>query len=380
MKTLRLCILLLCSLVAVAALSEERGGGDKKKKEEAKETKLTADGPYILYNADGSARVISVTKKGRIEERTYPQLPAGFGFDVVSHDGKHRFRVRLHPVERPQWKFEQPEKLFVMSDPHGDFDCVVSLLRGNGVIDKKYHWNYGNNRLVVIGDVFDRGNDVLPIFWLLYQLEQEAAEAGGAVDFLLGNHEPLVLMNDLRYTKPKYKQLADTLGVDYPYLFSPSTELGRWLCTRNTMQVVGRNLFVHAGLGKDFLEQNLDIPTVNEQMSLGLYKRKAERQQVSPLVYFLFSSEGPIWYRGLVREEEKYHPLDSDTLNLLLQKYEADRIIVGHTIFDDISFFYDGRVVDVNVNNARNREEKLGRAILIENGVLHVVGDEGIIR
>ena len=48
-----------------------------------------------------------------------------------------------------------------MSDPHGRLDCVISLLQGNGVIDKNYNWSFGSNHLMVIGDIFDRGKDVL---------------------------------------------------------------------------------------------------------------------------------------------------------------------------------------------------------------------------
>ncbi len=338
---------------------------------------LSTDGPYILYQTEAPTQIISVTSQGELAKQVYDPLPRDFSFEVVSHDGTHRFPVTLHPIERPTWKCEQPEQLFVMSDPHGNLDCFVSLLQGNGVIDKEYRWAFGSNQLVIIGDVFDRGNDVLPIFWLIYKLEKEAADAGGRVDFLLGNHEPMVLMNDMRYAKPKYKALADTLKVDYPALWSRSTELGYWLCTRNTMMVVGRQLLVHAGLSRQLYEADLSIPTVNEQMSCGLYKNKAARKATSPLTYFLFGSDGPIWYRGLVKQAEKYHPLSADSLTLLLKRYDVDRIIVGHTIFDDISTFYNHRVVAVNVDNQENKEAGRGRAILIKSGFVYVVRDNG---
>jgi hypothetical protein len=341
---------------------------------------MTCDGPYILHQADGSADVITVDRQGKVVKKHYDKLPKNFKFKVTSYDLKHSFQVKLHEVTRPAWQLTQPEKLFVMSDPHGDLDCVITLLQGNGIIDKHYRWSFGKNRMVVIGDVFDRGNDAVQIFWLLYKLEAEAEAAGGSMSFLFGNHEPLVLMNDLRYTKPKYKLLAKELECEYPALFAPTSELGHWICTRNTMMTVGRNLFVHAGLSKEFYEQNLSIPTVNEQMPLGLYKRKKERQETSPLIYFLFGSNGPIWYRGLVRKDEKYNPIASDTLNLIMQRYEADKIIVGHTIFDDVTSFYDGRVIGVNVENAKNRKEQKGRALLITDGKYFVVGDEGVQR
>ena len=44
-----------------------------------------------------------------------------------------------------------------MSDPHGRLDCVIDLLQGNRVIDSGLHWSFGSGRLVVIGDIADRG-------------------------------------------------------------------------------------------------------------------------------------------------------------------------------------------------------------------------------
>lgn len=348
--------------------------------EEKKQEELTADGPYLLYQPDGKTRIISVNTQGQISDTTYTALPEDFSMHVTDHKGRFGFDVKLHPVKRPDWSYPQTDKVFVMSDPHGRLDCVISLLQGNNIIDENYRWNFGNNHLMVIGDIFDRGYDVPQIFWLFYKLEEEAAQAGGQVSFLLGNHEPLVTANDLRYTKDKYKQLAEKLGMTYPELFGPDTELGKWLGTRNTMQTIGNDLYVHAGLGKDFYDHNLDIPTVNEEMSRALFMSKAERKALSPLTAFLYGNDGPIWYRGLVRSEEKYHPVSSDSLQMIMDRYGAQHIIVGHTIFDDISTFYDGKVIDVNVDNKKNREEKKGRAMLIENGIYYVVGDEGIQR
>ena len=253
----------------------------------------TADGPYIMYRTDGSVRMVSVTPEGRLVDTVLASLPEDYSFTVVSSDMKHSFDVSLHAVERPEWETEQPDSIFVTSDPHGNLDCFISLLQGNGVIDGDCNWSYGTNQLVVLGDVFDRGNDAVQILWLIYKLEDEAAQAGGRVDYLLGNHEPMVLMNDLRYAKPKYTQLADTLGMKYAGLLSPSSVLGRWLSLRNTMQMSGSCLFVHAGLSSDFYRRNLDIPYVNEQVSAGLYKTKAERKEASPMIYFLMGSSGP---------------------------------------------------------------------------------------
>ncbi|MDL2299948.1 metallophosphoesterase, partial [Bacteroides sp. OttesenSCG-928-E20] len=294
------------------------------------------DGPYILHLPNGGIRIISTNAEGEILDKTFPTIPNDFSFPVVSHDAKHQFQVKLHAVNRQHWKCNKPEKLMVMSDPHGKMDYFVSVLRGNNVINEQYEWIYGKNHLMIIGDVFDRGKDVLPIFWLIYKLEKEAQDAGGQVSFLLGNHETMVLAGDFRYMEKCYIDLADKLGMEYQQLFAPETELGHWLATRNTMQVVGDDLFVHAGLGKEFLEKELSIQQVNEEINKGLFLSKQERNELSELTRFLYGNQGPVWYRGMVRNDEKYTPLYSDVLERLLAAYHVKRIIVGHTIFPDV--------------------------------------------
>ena len=82
----------------------------------------------------------------------------------------------------------------------------------------------------------------------------------------------------------------------------------------------------------------------------------------------------------MMRTAEKYKPLAADSLQLLLQRYGVERIIVGHTIFEDVSTFYGQRVIGVNVNNEDNRREGRGRGLLIDGTKYLVVGDKGVLR
>ena len=107
---------------------------------------------------------------------------------------------------------------------------------------------------------------------------------------------------------------------------------------------------------------------------------KKERKALSPLTAFLYSNDGPIWYRGLVRKEAKYKPLSTDSLQMVLDRYQVKRLLIGHTIFKDISTFYNGKVIDVNVDNKENRNKRRGRAVLIEGNTYYVVGDNGKMR
>lgn len=344
----------------------------------AQKAKLLADGPYIVYDSLGTgATVTRVSTDGTIIQQHVDNIPSDYKFRVTSSDGSHEFDVQLHDIQQPKWKTKMPGRLFITSDPHANFDCFFDLLHSNGIIDKDCNWTYGNGHFALIGDIMDRGNDATTIYWLMYKLEAQAAQAGGAVHFMMGNHEPLVLMNDNRYTRPQYMQLADTLGVKYNHFFSPRSELGRWILSRNTIERIGKNILVHAGLSKDLYDSGLSIPEVNALMPAGLYKRKAARKSAGSLIYMLHGSNGPIWYRGLVRDDAKYNPINTDTLSMILNRYEAERIIVGHTIFPDISSFHEGRVIAVNVDNADNRKNNRSRALLIEDGNFYIICNEG---
>ena len=112
-------------------------------------------------------------------------------------------------------------------------------------------------------------------------------------------------------------------------------------------------------------------------MSRAIYLKSAERKALSDTLEFLYGSFGPIWYRGLVQKDSKRRPIAADSLQMILSRYRASHIIVGHTIFKDISTFYGGKVIDVNVDNRVNMRKRRGRALLIENGEYWVVGDKG---
>jgi len=340
---------------------------------------LSIDGPYLFHLPNGGLRVISVDSSRTMQDTILSSIPKDFSMPVVANNGTYLFDVTPHPISRQAWKSKAFDEQLVISDPHGNLECFVSVLKANKVIDRDYNWIYGSNHLLINGDVFDRGEDVLPIFWLIYKLEQEAQEAGGQVSFLLGNHEAMVLSGDLRYVKDKYKSLADQLNIPYNDLFSLDTELGRWLATRNTIQITGDFLFVHAGLGEAFLEKNLDVAKVNAEISQTLFLNKQQRNENSELTGFLQGSNGPLWYRGMVRNDSQYDPLYIDDLEKILKSYDVKHIVVGHTIFPDIRTFYDKKVITVNVDNQKNFDKVLGRGICIKKDKIYVISDKGIL-
>lgn len=67
-----------------------------------------------------------------------------------------------------------------------------------GIIDDHDEWKAGTDILVQTGDIVDRGAYALDIYRLMQKLRGQAANAGGQVVSILGNHEVMNAIGDWR--------------------------------------------------------------------------------------------------------------------------------------------------------------------------------------
>lgn len=335
--------------------------------------RLYPDGPYLLYVPSG-LRFVSVDERGKLIDTLYRREEGNpFSFDVMNDGQTRSFRVSLHDFAREEAVQPEKGKIFVISDPHSDLESFLSILIEGRVIDRDLNWIYGENSLLVLGDVADRGTDAVAIYWLIYKLEEDAAQHGGKVHFMYGNHEGMVLQDNYKYTNRKYTRLADTLGMRWSALIGPDSELGRWLSVKNTIQIIGRTLFVHGGISPDLEAFGLSVKEVNRLVSENIHLGKKARENAPREVRFLLDSEGPLWFRGLVSDQEKYHPVSEQELDRILKQYDVDRIVVGHTTFDGVKFRYGGKVITVDSEDEARGRKHLAQGIEIENGKVRVV-------
>lgn len=348
-------------------------------------THFRNDGPYLFYE-NGTLKILEVTKDNTLSIREESGLPAGLKLDVYSDDNKFLFQVPINKIgdfERPVWKDQTStyEKTFAVSDLHGRFDLFAAILKTGQVINEQYEWTYGNNHLVIDGDIFDRGADVLPILWLIYKLEFEAQAVGGKVTTILGDHEEMVMRDNLKYTFAKYNNLSQkAMNMTYGKMWGLTNVMGNWLRSKNAIQIVGDNLYVHAGLSKAFMERTETIPEINELISKSIYLTKEERKKQFPdIADFLYSDSygGPLWYRGMVKTSSSYNPIKESDVDKLLSTYGVKRIIVGHTENTRIKFNYGGKVYDICVNHPDAFEDGETRALLIEGESIMAMNDAG---
>lgn len=82
---------------------------------------------------------------------------------------------------------------YLIGDLHGHYRDYERLLVTEGLCDENLNWTGGTSNLWLMGDFFDRGASGLRCLDVTMRLQKEAAEAGGEVNSLLGNHELMIL-------------------------------------------------------------------------------------------------------------------------------------------------------------------------------------------
>ncbi|GAB3055676.1 metallophosphoesterase [Stenotrophomonas tumulicola] len=321
-------------------------------------SRVDADGPYVFR--DGSGLRLQWICEDKVESRAL--ATDGGGADIPARCGyPHTLHV-APPAMPAQAVLPAVPRIVVLSDIHGQYDLLVRLLRANKVIDGQDHWSLGTDTLVVAGDVFDRGPKVTEAFWLLYSLQQQAADAGGAVHFVLGNHETMVLYDDLRYVNPKYLRSAQLLGRSYPQLYGADSVIGQWLRTRPVLLRIGDTLFLHGGISPDALELALDPSRTNAayQASLGIPREQVKGDPTTAPLYD--GKTSPIWYRGYFDGR-----LDTAGVQAVLDRLGLKRIVVGHTSMQHVSHFHGERVIAVDSSIKKGEN---GELLFIEEGRL----------
>jgi hypothetical protein len=189
--------------------------------------------------------------------------------------------VLASPVQaqeaQSQWR--GVDRVVAFADVHGACDELVRLLRESGVIDAQDRWSAGRTHVVSLGDLLDRGADSRKVMDLLMALQPQAAAAGGALHVVLGNHEAMNVLGDLRYVDPgEYAAYVDLerdgeraerraawvqsngagSGPAFDQRFppgyfghraalGPGGRYGRWLLSLPVAITIDDTLFMHAG-------------------------------------------------------------------------------------------------------------------------------------
>jgi hypothetical protein len=333
------------------------------------------DGPHVYWQDDTRAVVFYLcggrAPIARLEARDT------LAFTGFCTDSTTEYRVPARPPRPHRDTWTRVPRFLAVSDIHGDYDALSTFLQRAGVVDSAGTWTWGDGHLVVVGDMVDRGAQVTEVLWFLHRLEQEAQRAGGRVHVVLGNHEMMVMRDDLRYVNERYTTgIVRYWGIRYPDLFGPDMELGRWLRSKPVVLKLNDVLFVHGGLAPELATRGLGITTVNTRFRESL-DLSSITVALSDTARLLLGNSGPLWYRGYLTARSGLYPETTvEELDAVLKYYGAKAVVVGHTEIGQVARLREGRVFAIDVD-----VELLGgfQGLLWENGVFSVVSGMGTV-
>jgi Calcineurin-like phosphoesterase len=198
-------------------------------------------------------------------------------------------------VVADEWSWSGVERIVAIGDVHGAYEALTRTLAEAGVLNEELGWNGGTTNLVFTGDILDRGAHSRKVMDLIMRLEGEALDAGGRVHMLLGNHEVMNLVGDLRYVSKEefaafsedespidrkrwFRKRSDGNSVvsnervqrqefakkcppgyfGLRRAFGPQGVYGSWLMSKPFIVVINGTAFVHGGLSSLIAELGLD--------------------------------------------------------------------------------------------------------------------------
>jgi hypothetical protein len=342
----------------------------------------------------------------------------------------------ITPVRAVPWEFDGVSRIIAISDVHGAHQAFVETLQAAGVVDAATAWTGGRTHLVIVGDILDRGDESRRSMDLLMRLEREAAAAGGLVHVVLGNHELMNLVGDLRYVakgefaafaveeSPAMRDAAYARHVRDPArpgapltreefdarfppgffahraAFSAAGAYGRWLLQKPLVLRINDTLFVHAGLGTALAAMSL--PEINGRLRgelieyVELLTRLASEGQLDPTTDFhaipalAAAGADPLLQRLLELHGSMIHApasplwyrgnagcgplIEQDRLAAILLALGSRRAVIGHTptFRRRVWRRLDDRILLIDAGMLHSHYSGQGAALLLEQSGLSV--------
>uniref|UniRef100_Q01ZC2 Metallophosphoesterase n=1 Tax=Solibacter usitatus (strain Ellin6076) TaxID=234267 RepID=Q01ZC2_SOLUE len=147
-------------------------------------------------------------------------------------------------------QIDTAEDVFAIGDVHGDCDRLLKLLSAAGLVEgspAQVHWAAGRKVLLFTGDMVDKGPKAPEVLALLQHLRTEAAQAGGQVVVLTGNHEIDFLRGPLSDKAKEFAGQLEAAGFDPVTVAACKGDLGAFLCSLPFAARVNGWFFSHAG-------------------------------------------------------------------------------------------------------------------------------------
>jgi hypothetical protein len=287
--------------------------------------------------------------------------------DKISQDARDLIAESAAVGAKASHKHKKTERAELGLDTDHINGAMIFNKRGHLMQGKRadvYHWAGGKAALIILGDAMNSGPDDFDVVFFLQRLEGEAADAGGKVVLLLGNHEVQNLMGNYMGVHPwSFERSGGRVGRTAA--LSEKQPLGRYLRSRPVLHQEDDLIFMHGGIVPGtvkFLKKNL--PHFRNDTFVGEVNKRV-RKTLESLTY---TDEGvpvdrvrdPVArlvldYEYAENKDEERNPILVHPLDKCEEILKANKMmgipaqVVGHTPHDTPTYrFCNGSLLAID--------------------------------
>ena len=337
------------------------------------------EGPYVFYKNDSIINVNYI--KGNKEDGFYvdkkeysvaSEISSTCYFQIDSTS--FNFNIKSD-IKIPKTTYSDGNPIIAISDIEGGYKSFRDFLINSKVIDADLNWKFGKGHLVLVGDFVDRGWSVTQVLWFIYKLEQDAEKHGGFVHFIIGNHELKNMQGNYGAAGDKYLAVSNILGKVQSDLYNRNSFLGKWMSSKNAMELINGNLFAHGGIHPDIADSKLSLDEINQVIRNNYYKPYYPKPEKTVENLINSTKKGICWYRGYFKDD-----LTQEEVEKGLNKFNAKSIVVGHTLQSKVNRQYNGKVIGIDVKHPKDYKKywphgKSEGLLIIEGKYYRILAD-----
>lgn len=337
------------------------------------------DEVHVFYqdNQTVALRIKGDNDNGFTVERQALSTMADRSIEVRFPEDNSSFTVEIsEDIQTPDAIYTDGEPIVALSDIESGFGAFRQFLVSHGIADKQLNWTFGKGHLVLVGDFVDRGASTTQVLWGIYKLEQSARLSGGQVHFVIGNHEIKNLQGNFQSANEKYFYIAGILGKQQFQLFDDNALLGRWLASKNVLEIINGVAFVHGGLHPDIAKYQPSVDEINQIVRSGYRTLYYTPVTVTKESFLQSSTTGPAWYRGYFKDN-----LSQPEVEQGLKAVNANAVVVGHTLQGEVKALYNHKVFAIDVRHPKDYLTsfplRTSEGLLIKDGQYFRLSEDG---
>ena len=253
-----------------------------------------------------------------------------------------------------------PSRVVAIGDIHGDATAMRRAFHTAGAIDAGGNWIGGALTVVQLGDLVGRSNDEREVLDFIFDIQRKAAAGGGAVHALIGNHEVMAGRLDNQAVGPNPFPAWETvpgLRRDDPRLrhllpaerargaaLMPGGPYARRIAEFPTVLRIRNTVFAHGGVTPRWAAYGTD--RINREIKDWLMGLTPEPQSSMGVD----DGDRVMWTRQFSQAVDAADCLDlAESLRML----DAQRMIVAHTVHEQITPRCGGQVWAIDVGMSR---------------------------